>query len=90
MSNICRAGPRFWFAKEARVPMRDDGVAPDLHAGDGVYVAVIDTAAAPPGSMVRWRAEAAVAPPSDVPRQGLTLIPISAQLELFCLPYNPA
>ena len=67
-SNICHAGPRFGFAKEARVPMRDDGVAPDLHAGDGVYVAVIDTASARPGSMVRWRAEAAVAPPSDAPR----------------------
>ena len=54
---------RFGFGQETRVAMRDDGVSPDLYAGDGVYVATIRTGDQGwPGGMVRWRAEAAFAP----------------------------
>ena len=42
------------FANEQTLPMRDDGVAPDPIAGDGVYVATIPGGAATSGSMLRW------------------------------------
>jgi hypothetical protein len=54
---------RFGFNKEVRVAMRDDGVSPDQYADDGVFVATIKTGDKGwPGGMVRWRAEATVAP----------------------------
>ncbi len=49
---------RMYDAEAAPLLMRDDGVAPDLIGGDGVYSASIDTAAVAPGAMLRWRFEA--------------------------------
>ncbi len=37
------------------VAMADDGVAPDLVAGDAIYAAIIPGSAFSGGEMVRWR-----------------------------------
>jgi hypothetical protein len=49
---------RTQFGLEVRVPMRDDGQAPDEVAGDGVYSALLPTAGPGAGQMLRWRFEA--------------------------------
>lgn len=48
---------------EGNAPMKDDGVAPDIKAGDGIYTANLPLAAGTgpyvlPGEMIRWRVEA--------------------------------
>ena len=43
------------YATEVNVVMKDDGIAPDAVAGDGVYTAQIPTTSLAPGQMVRWR-----------------------------------
>ncbi len=47
-----------WAAESAAVTMRDDGVAPDVTAGDSIFTASVPTAAVAPGQMLRWRMEA--------------------------------
>lgn len=54
---------RFMFKGEAKKTMKDDGVAPDEVAGDGVYSATFDLSSVfgsqiDTGEMVRWRVEA--------------------------------
>lgn len=54
---------RFMFKSEIRTEMRDDGVAPDETADDGVYSASFNLQSVfgsqiDPGEMVRWRVEA--------------------------------
>jgi Spore coat assembly protein len=46
------------FNDETEVWMRDDGVAPDTRAGDGVYTAILPTTDPTAGLMFRWRFEA--------------------------------
>lgn len=55
---------RLMFRSEASTPMRDDGVAPDALAGDGIYTAKFGLTSlfgtlVNPGEMIRWRVEAA-------------------------------
>jgi hypothetical protein len=47
------------FAAERILEMKDDGLAPDAIAGDGVFSAHLPLARLAPGEMVRWRIEAA-------------------------------
>lgn len=49
---------RMWDAESGAISMRDDGVAPDVVAADGVYTAALPTAAIGTGEMFRWRFEA--------------------------------
>lgn len=49
---------RRMFAAEVVVLMKDDGVAPDFVAEDGVFSALIPKDQILPGQMVRWRFEA--------------------------------
>lgn len=49
---------RMWDAESGPITMRDDGVAPDAGAGDGVYTASLPTATVGAGQMFRWRFEA--------------------------------
>lgn len=49
---------RRMFAVETSLAMRDDGVAPDVWADDGIYTAMIPGAEIVPGEMTRWRFEA--------------------------------
>ncbi|HRR33399.1 MAG TPA: CotH kinase family protein, partial [Kiritimatiellia bacterium] len=49
---------KMWDAESAAIQMRDDGVAPDAVAGDGVFSANLPTAGVAPGQMFRWRFEA--------------------------------
>lgn len=46
---------RRMFAPETAVPMRDDGTAGDVSAGDGVWTGVIPGTALAAGEMTRWR-----------------------------------
>lgn len=46
------------FQPEATFPLRDDGVAPDVTAGDGFYTGEVPLAEVSPGQMIRWRFEA--------------------------------
>jgi hypothetical protein len=46
---------RRMFNAERVLPMLDDGVAPDVQAGDGVWSAVIPETAFGAGEMMRWR-----------------------------------
>ncbi|MDB4673661.1 lamin tail domain-containing protein [Verrucomicrobiales bacterium] len=50
---------RRMYDSESRIPMVDDGTGADEVASDGIYTAVISTAALAPGEMLRWRVEAA-------------------------------
>lgn len=50
---------RTMWAVAVPVAMRDDGVAPDAVAGDGIYSAEIPTSMLTTGQMFRWRFEAA-------------------------------
>ena len=61
---------RVMFAGEQTVGMRDDGIAPDATAGDGLFAAVIPASASAPGDMVRWCVTAtdAQANPTRAPR----------------------
>jgi len=47
-----------WNAESGAVALADNGVAPDLLAGDGVYSAFLSTTNALAGQMFRWRFEA--------------------------------
>ncbi|MDA3923732.1 MAG: lamin tail domain-containing protein [Kiritimatiellae bacterium] len=49
---------RMYDAESSPVLLKDDGVDPDVFAGDGVYSASIDTTIVGPGEMLRWRFEA--------------------------------
>lgn len=49
---------RVMYGAESQLAMRDDGVAPDLTAGDGVYSAAVPTTSLSAGQMLRWRVEA--------------------------------
>jgi hypothetical protein len=46
---------RVMFGGEVNVVMKDDGVAPDTVAGDGIYAAQIPTTSLTAGQMIRWR-----------------------------------
>ncbi len=46
-------------AESAPLAMHDDGIAPDVLAGDGLYAAEIPSTEFGPGDMVRWKIEAA-------------------------------
>ncbi|YCM43553.1 lamin tail domain-containing protein [Verrucomicrobiaceae bacterium 227] len=46
---------RHMFSGEVALDMNDDGIAPDVTAGDGIYSASIPAAAVVPAEMVRWR-----------------------------------
>jgi len=50
-------GP-MWTPEAHAVALRDDGVAPDLAAADGVYAASLPTTNVLTGQMFRWRFEA--------------------------------
>lgn len=50
---------RTMFNAETQTLLRDDGVAPDAVAGDGVYSATLPTVGPAAGQMLRWRFEAA-------------------------------
>jgi len=43
------------FDAESSLPMNDDGLTPDLLAGDNIYTADIPASAIAPGQMTRWR-----------------------------------
>jgi hypothetical protein len=45
------------FLAESSLEMRDDGVAPDLFSGDGVYSADLPLTGLQAGEMIRWRVE---------------------------------
>ena len=47
-----------YAAAESNVVMKDDGVAPDVLAGDHIYTALLPTANAGTAQMIRWRVEA--------------------------------
>jgi hypothetical protein len=49
---------RIQFGGEQIVNMRDDGVAPDVIAGDGNYTGQIPTTSVAQGQMLRWRISA--------------------------------
>jgi hypothetical protein len=49
---------RRMFEAEGTAPMADDGLAPDLVAGDGIYTGTVPLAGLAPGEMMRWRFEA--------------------------------
>lgn len=49
---------RLNYGAETSIPMADDGIAPDLLAGDGLWTASIPASFASPGQMVRWRIDA--------------------------------
>ncbi len=59
LTSSVRLAYRIMFDPEIVLDMRDDGVAPDTNANDGVYTAVIPTDALQAGQMFRWRFEAA-------------------------------
>lgn len=46
------------FGAESSLTMRDDGVAPDALAADGIYTVDLPLTGLDPGGMVRWRVEA--------------------------------
>ena len=46
---------RVMYGAQQAAVMRDDGFAPDLFAGDGVYTAAIPPTATGPGEMVRYK-----------------------------------
>lgn len=50
---------RTLFGAESQTPLRDDGIAPDAAAGDGIYTGALPTAGPAAGQMLRWRFEAA-------------------------------
>ncbi len=70
-----RAYYAIMFESETAILMKDDGVAPDQAAGDGVFTGTIPAGLlAGPGQMVRWRYEArdraggtTCMPPNDDP-----------------------
>ncbi|MBN2271372.1 MAG: lamin tail domain-containing protein, partial [Sedimentisphaerales bacterium] len=45
---------RIDFGAEVRIPMADNGVSPDIQAGDGVFAATIPATAYSSSDMVRW------------------------------------
>ena len=47
-------GYRIGLGAEVRIPMADNGVGPDVLAGDGIFTATIPAAAYSSGNMVRW------------------------------------
>lgn len=47
-----------WDAESAAMPLLDNGVAPDVEAGDGIYSAGLPTTTVQAGQMFRWRFEA--------------------------------
>lgn len=49
---------RVMFGAEKAVPMADNGVTPDLVAGDGLFSAIIPGTEFEEGEMIRWRIEA--------------------------------
>lgn len=49
---------RIMFGPETELAMRDDGVAPDTVANDGVYAVSVPTTSLAAGQMLRWRVEA--------------------------------
>ena len=49
---------RVMFNSEVELTMRDDGVAPDTLADDGIYSVSVPTNGMAPGQMLRWRIEA--------------------------------
>ncbi len=49
---------RTMFGAETVTVLRDDGVAPDETAADGVFTGLLPTSGAAPGQMLRWRFEA--------------------------------
>lgn len=49
---------RIMFGAESGAAMADDGVSPDLVAGDDVFSGVVPLAGLQAGEMVRWRLEA--------------------------------
>jgi hypothetical protein len=49
---------RIAYNGEQIVAMRDDGVAPDTVAGDGIFAGQIPTTTLAPGQMLRWRVSA--------------------------------
>lgn len=53
-----RVHHRAMFGPETTVILADDGVAPDLAAGDGTFTGSIPTTQVGPGEMLRWRFEA--------------------------------
>lgn len=48
-----------WNTESAAVSLHDDGTAPDVTAGDGIYTADLPTTTPTAGQMFRWRFEAA-------------------------------
>lgn len=57
--NSVRMIHRTQFGMETSVSLRDDGVAPDALAGDGVYSGHLPTSQVGRGQVLRWRFEAA-------------------------------
>ena len=47
-----------WSAESAAITMLDNGVVPDLVAGDSIFTAAIPTSTVVAGQMLRWRMEA--------------------------------
>jgi hypothetical protein len=54
-----RLAYRTMYDAETAVTLRDDGLAPDATANDGVYSGTLPTTGPAPGKMLRWRFEAA-------------------------------
>ncbi len=49
---------RVMFGAETQLIMLDNGVAPDVTAGDGIYSVSVPTTSMASGQMIRWRIEA--------------------------------
>ena len=57
--SVVRVIPRLMYDAElTAIPMKDDGIAPDLMANDGLFTANIPTSNVGYGQMLRWRFEA--------------------------------
>ena len=74
-SNPVKLYYRVMFNAETSVVMKDDGIAPDVTAGDHIYTAQLPTANAGTAQMIRWRVEArdtANSPGTDPPYKNTT------------------
>ena len=58
VASVCAYTRTQWNAESEAVTLLDDGVSPDVTAGDGIYTANLSTAALTVGQMFRWRFEA--------------------------------
>ncbi len=79
---------RVMYGAEVALAMRDDGIAPDLIASDGVWSAEIAAGVAQPGEMLRWFVHAQDAQSATV-RAPLFLDPTNSPEYFGCMVADP-